>query len=143
MDDGFSSVRLFTWSCAVLMQRVLQTGHIQRVGGQPTLYLAWRDLFRINLLKKSSLLRYIRLICHNVKLPGLCFLQDLSPRDLVYVDSLVKPSETHYDPLFPEVQEVLGGIHPSRPCTLVWRDLSVHIKLKDGKLKRLVNNGTF
>ncbi|KAJ0180332.1 hypothetical protein K1T71_003736 [Dendrolimus kikuchii] len=66
--------------------------------------------------------------------------KDLSSRDPVYVDSLVKPTETQYDPLSSEVQEVLGGIHPSRPCTLVWRDLSVHIKLKDGKLKRLVNN---
>ncbi|KAI5634673.1 ABC-2 type transporter domain-containing protein [Phthorimaea operculella] len=38
------------------------------------------------------------------------------------------------DPLF------LGSTPLPRPCTLVWRDVSVHITLKDGKLKRLVNN---
>ncbi|XP_045533767.1 protein scarlet [Papilio machaon] len=41
---------------------------------------------------------------------------------------------------FQEVEELLGSTQPQQPCTLVWRDLSVHVKLKDGKLKRLVNN---
>ncbi|KAF9822317.1 hypothetical protein SFRURICE_017592 [Spodoptera frugiperda] len=45
-----------------------------------------------------------------------------------------------YDQLFPEIEEVLGPSPTFRPCTLVWRDLTVHTKLKDGKLKRLVNN---
>ncbi|CAH2990877.1 unnamed protein product [Chilo suppressalis] len=45
-----------------------------------------------------------------------------------------------YDPLFPEVEEMLGPTITQQPCTLVWRDLSVHVKLKGGSLKRLVNN---
>ncbi|XP_026329157.1 protein scarlet [Hyposmocoma kahamanoa] len=62
---------------------------------------------------------------------------ELTPTDVAYVD---KTSRSKYDPLYPEVEEFLGSAPAPRPCTLVWRDLSVHIKLKGGKLKRLVNN---
>ncbi|GBP26140.1 Protein scarlet [Eumeta japonica] len=44
-----------------------------------------------------------------------------------------------YEPLFLEVEEALGGVRPSSPATLVWRDLSVHVTLRGGMLKRLVN----
>ncbi|XP_061711951.1 protein scarlet-like [Cydia pomonella] len=56
----------------------------------------------------------------------------------VYIDNGI--SRSKYEPLFPEVEAVLGSPHSPPPCTLVWRDLSVHTKLKDGNLKRLVNN---
>ncbi|KAI8435267.1 hypothetical protein MSG28_003606 [Choristoneura fumiferana] len=62
---------------------------------------------------------------------------DLTPADVLYNDGV---SRSKYDPLFPEVEEVLGPTHAPPPCTLVWRDLAVHVTLKDGKLKRLVNN---
>ncbi|PZC81523.1 hypothetical protein B5X24_HaOG200333 [Helicoverpa armigera] len=52
-----------------------------------------------------------------------------------------KDPGSKFDLLFPEIEEVLGPSPTFRPCTLVWRDLTVHTKLKDGKLKRLVNNG--
>lgn len=42
---------------------------------------------------------------------------------------------------FPEIEEVLGPTPTFTPSTLVWRDVTVHTKLKDGKLKRLVNGG--
>ncbi|XP_059060710.1 protein scarlet-like [Achroia grisella] len=58
--------------------------------------------------------------------------------EIIYTEKRSRP--TKYDPLYPEVEEVLGTSHAPRPCTLVWRDLSVHIKQKDGRLKRLVNN---
>ncbi|XP_045445642.1 protein scarlet-like [Melitaea cinxia] len=63
--------------------------------------------------------------------------QDTDDRD--FVDSGI--SQVKYDePPFAEVEELLGTSPSPRPCTLVWRDLAVHVKLKDGKLKRLVNN---
>lgn len=60
------------------------------------------------------------------------------PQDLRYKDPKSK-----YDALYPEIEEVLGPTQNFEPCTLVWRDLTVHVKLKDGKQKRLVNNGMF
>nr|XP_013190064.1 unnamed protein product [Amyelois transitella] len=64
---------------------------------------------------------------------------DLSTTDIVLEEAW--PSRCYkFDPLHPEVEDILGSSQSPRPCTLVWRDLSVHIKLKDGKLKRLVNN---
>lgn len=50
-------------------------------------------------------------------------------------------TRSKYDLLFPEIEEVLGPAPTFRPCTLVWQDVSVHINLKNRKLKRLVNNG--
>ncbi|XP_050345027.1 protein scarlet-like [Nymphalis io] len=64
---------------------------------------------------------------------------ELVSTDVVYLDSGIKYSK-YDEPMFAEVEELLGTSPATRPCTLVWRDLSVHIKLKDGKLKRLVNN---
>ncbi|XP_075969242.1 ATP-binding cassette transporter scarlet isoform X2 [Anticarsia gemmatalis] len=55
-------------------------------------------------------------------------------------DVKTKDPRSKYDLLFPEIEEVLGPSPTFRPCTLVWRDVTVHTKLKDGKLKRLVNN---
>ncbi|XP_072943704.1 protein scarlet [Epargyreus clarus] len=63
---------------------------------------------------------------------------ELSPPDLLFVDSGL--TRTKHEDSFPEVEELLGTTPQARPCTLVWRDVSVHVKLKDGKLKRLVNN---
>ncbi|CAG5011888.1 unnamed protein product [Parnassius apollo] len=60
------------------------------------------------------------------------------PEETIYVDKRRPPPQE--DPFFEEFEEVYGTTQPSRPCTLVWRDVSVHVKLKDGKLKRLVNN---
>ncbi|XP_041977735.1 protein scarlet-like [Aricia agestis] len=58
--------------------------------------------------------------------------------NILYVDSgLTWPKG---DPVHGELEEVLGSTPSSRPCSLVWRDVTVHIKLKDGKLKRLVNS---
>ncbi|CAH0718823.1 unnamed protein product, partial [Brenthis ino] len=64
---------------------------------------------------------------------------ELQPADVIYVDSGITYSK-YDEPLFTEVEELLGSSPAPRPCTLVWRDVAVHIKLKDGKLKRLVNN---
>ncbi|CAH2086782.1 unnamed protein product [Euphydryas editha] len=58
----------------------------------------------------------------------------------VFVDSGIITQTKYDEPLLSEVEELLGTSPAPRSCTLVWRDLSVHIKLKDGKLKRLVNN---
>ncbi|CAH2074506.1 unnamed protein product, partial [Iphiclides podalirius] len=60
------------------------------------------------------------------------------PAEAVYIESRFTARKG--EQLFQEVEELLGTTQPSRPCTLVWRDVSVHVKLKDGKLKRLVNN---
>ncbi|KAH9629424.1 hypothetical protein HF086_013338 [Spodoptera exigua] len=60
--------------------------------------------------------------------------------EMIPHNSKSKESSSKYDQLFPEIEEVLGPSPTFRPCTLVWRDLTVHTKLKDGKLKRLVNN---
>ena len=57
--------------------------------------------------------------------------------------SKAKDTRSKYDQLFPEIEEVLGPAPTFRPCTIVWRDVTVHTKLKDGKLKRLANNGKF
>ncbi|NP_001243922.1 scarlet [Bombyx mori] len=65
---------------------------------------------------------------------------ELLPADLVYIDSGIKTSPVKYDSLYPEVEEVFGVPRSPRPCTLVWRDVTVHVKLKNGRLKRLVNN---
>ncbi|XP_026501599.1 protein scarlet [Vanessa tameamea] len=64
---------------------------------------------------------------------------ELISTDLVYLDSGITYSKND-EPMCVEVEELLGTSPVLRPCTLVWRDVSVHIKLKDGKLKRLVNN---
>ncbi|XP_045491217.1 protein scarlet [Colias croceus] len=65
---------------------------------------------------------------------------EMQPADIIYVDSgIMQPK--YNEPLeFAEVEELLGTSPAPRPCTLVWRDLTVHIKLKEGKLKRLVNS---
>ncbi|CAK1552568.1 unnamed protein product [Leptosia nina] len=64
---------------------------------------------------------------------------ELRAADIVYVDSAMQPK--YIDNIeFAEVEELLGTSPSPRPCTLVWRDVTVHIKLKDGKLKRLVNS---
>ncbi|XP_028178626.1 protein scarlet isoform X1 [Ostrinia furnacalis] len=65
---------------------------------------------------------------------------ELKPSDIVYSDGVGKLTRAKYEPLFPEVEEVLGPTPAQLPCTLVWRDLSVHIRVKGGALKRLVNN---
>ncbi|XP_052737501.1 protein scarlet-like [Bicyclus anynana] len=70
---------------------------------------------------------------------GMDDAHELVPADIVYVNSGVVASK-YDEPLFDEVEELLGASSAPRPCTLVWRDLTVHVKLKDGKLKRLVNN---
>nr|QHN70710.1 scarlet [Limenitis arthemis astyanax] len=57
----------------------------------------------------------------------------------MYIDSGIKYSK-YDEPMFDEVEELLGASSAPRPCTLVWQDVTVHIKLKHGKLKRLVNN---
>ncbi|CAH3891375.1 protein scarlet [Pieris brassicae] len=65
---------------------------------------------------------------------------ELKPADIVFVDSGIMQSK-YTDPMeFAEVEELLGTSPAPRPCTLVWRDVTVHIKQKDGKLKRLVNS---
>ncbi|KAL4714066.1 hypothetical protein ACJJTC_008420 [Scirpophaga incertulas] len=64
---------------------------------------------------------------------------ELKP-DQHFTRSTNKTRVSKYDPLFPEVEEVLGPTLTQQPCTLVWRDLSVHVKPKGGHLKRLVNN---
>ncbi|KAM3961772.1 scarlet [Aphomia sociella] len=56
--------------------------------------------------------------------------------EIVYAEK----KRTKYDSLYPEVVDVLGTSHAPRPCTLVWRDLSVHVRQKGGRLKRLVNS---
>ncbi|XP_048479461.1 protein scarlet [Plutella xylostella] len=61
-----------------------------------------------------------------------------TPADPIIVDPGITRSK--YDPLYPEVEELFGGGGSPAPCTLVWRDLSVHVKQKDGRMKRLVNN---
>lgn len=76
------------------------------------------------------------------KLTSSC-RQELTPADLVYVEPSKRPVQSKYSPLFPEVEDVLGSTQAAPPCTLVWRDISVHIKLKGGKLKRLINNGNY
>ncbi|CAH2217352.1 jg5661 [Pararge aegeria aegeria] len=70
---------------------------------------------------------------------GMDDAHELVSADIIYVDSGII-SRKYDEPLFDEVEELLGASPAPRPCTLVWRDLSVHVKLKDGKLKRLVNN---
>lgn len=64
---------------------------------------------------------------------------ELSTADVVFIDSK-RTTTTKYDPLYPEVEEVFGVPHAPMPCTLVWRDLMVHVKVKRGKLKRIINN---
>ncbi|XP_047504405.1 protein scarlet [Pieris napi] len=65
---------------------------------------------------------------------------ELQPADIVFVDRGIMQSK-YRDPMeFAEVEELLGTSPAPRPCTLVWRDVTVHIKHKDGKLKRLVNS---
>lgn len=49
--------------------------------------------------------------------------------------------DSSFDHQIPELEEVLGPTSTKLPCTLVWTDVTVHVKLKDGKLKRLVNSG--
>lgn len=69
------------------------------------------------------------------------FFQELTPEDLVSIKGVKSSVRSKYDSLFPEVEEILGSTHVPRPSTLVWRDVSIHITQKDGKLKRLINNG--
>nr|ANW09741.1 ABC transporter scarlet CRISPR/Cas9 truncated mutant [Helicoverpa armigera] len=64
-----------------------------------------------------------------------------SQKEMIPHNTKNKDPGSKFDLLFPEIEEVLGPSPTFRPCTLVWRDLTVHTKLKDGKLKRLVNNG--
>ncbi|XP_032513893.2 protein scarlet-like [Danaus plexippus] len=62
------------------------------------------------------------------------------PGGILYVDSGITYPKYYDEPYFDEVEELLGSSSSPAPCTLVWRDVTVHIKLKNGKLKRLVNN---
>ncbi|CAG9585744.1 unnamed protein product [Danaus chrysippus] len=62
------------------------------------------------------------------------------PGSILYVDSGITYPKYYDEPYFDEVEELLGSSSSPAPCTLVWRDVTVHIKLKNGKLKRLVNN---
>ncbi|CAB3234626.1 unnamed protein product [Arctia plantaginis] len=50
--------------------------------------------------------------------------------------------DSMFDQQIPELEEVLGpgSTCTKLPCTLVWTDVTVHTKLKDGKIKRLVNS---
>ncbi|KAG6442179.1 hypothetical protein O3G_MSEX002217 [Manduca sexta] len=73
--------------------------------------------------------------CHGIRY----MMKELSTADVVFVDNK-RTVSTKYDPLYPEVEEVFGVPHAPMPCTLVWRDLMVHVKVKRGKLKRIINN---
>ncbi|XP_050684576.1 protein scarlet [Leptidea sinapis] len=64
--------------------------------------------------------------------------QELQPADIIYVDGGLRQSKFE-EPFFADVEDLLGTSSAPRPCTLVWRDVTLHIKPKDGKLKRLVN----
>ncbi|CAK1582282.1 unnamed protein product [Parnassius mnemosyne] len=70
---------------------------------------------------------------------GLSFKEEpRGPVETIYFNK--KRPLPKEDLFFEEFEDIMGTPQPSRPCTLVWRDVSVHVKLKDGKLKRLVNN---
>lgn len=62
--------------------------------------------------------------------------------NLVPTDKLCnkKAISMKYGSLHTEADYLFGVQRTPQSCTLVWRDLSVHVKLKGGKLKRLVNN---
>lgn len=53
---------------------------------------------------------------------------------------LKENEDSRYAALFPEIEEVLGPSPTFTASTLVWRDVTVFTKLRDGKLKRLVNS---